>query len=630
MRHLIATLSITALAGAAFVGCGGGGGGSSGGASTTTAATTSSTPSPTASSTPSPTSSTATPGATTTPPVASGPDTSPPVVTLTSPRRGEHTTQTAIMVTGTAVDQSGVSYLVVNGAAVLVGANGSFAAAVPVVSGLNIIELRCGDALGHEARTVLPVIAGAFLPETSNVADAVAVRLNRPAFDAIERLAATQLGGVNLAQMIMAQNPLFDGNYLLATVTVTAQSATFGAPTLDLTPVAGGLRVHVELPTIDVRVRAAGRLVSLVNYGLNVAVTADKATLDAVAVVTVTNGVVTTTLQNTTVTLDNFRFDIGGIPTFLENLARNAVKNLIQDQVKKQVETIVPREVNKAIAGATGPIVQTVLGRQVSLVLVPKLVLFDADGALVITDGDLRVPPLAGVTPPTSPGSLVTAGGRPSHGVTPAFHASLNDDLLNRVGHAAWKSGLMNMKIDQTAAVGLGLPAWFPLDAFLLQIFFPQLAGHVNPADPLELELSTGAPATFRTLPTPGLLEAGLGDLTIAVYVVPAGRPRQLVLKVGVQAQLPVVPSLGANNVLKVDVSGRPTIKTDVFETPLVALNELAIENFVDFIAPPVLQLLPRAWSGFPLPLYPGVTPRNVQFTRDGPANDWVTIKGDL
>lgn len=627
-HHHVASLSILALAGAAIVGCGGGGGGSSGGASTTTAATTSATPSPTGSATPTPTSSTTAPGTPT--PVASGPDTSPPVVTLTSPQRGEHTTQTAIMVTGTAVDQSGVSYLVVNGAAVLVGANGSFAAAVPVVSGLNIIELRCGDALGHEARTVLPVLAGAFLPETSNVSDAVAVRLNRPAFDAIERLAATQLGGVNLAQMIMAQNPLFSGNYLLATVDVTAQSATFGTPTLDLTPVAGGLRVHVELPTIDVRVRAAGRLVSLVNYSLNVAVTADKATVDAVAVVTVTNGVVTTTLQNTTVTLDNFRFDIGGIPTFLENLARNAVKNLIQDQVKKQVETIVPREVNKAIAGATGPIVQTVLGRQVSLVLVPKLVLFDADGALVITDGDLRVPPLAGVTPPTSPGSLVTAGGRPAHGVTPAFHASLNDDLLNRVGHAAWRSGLMNMKIDQAAAVGLGLPAWFPMDAFLLQIFFPQLVGQVNPADPLELELSTGAPATFRTLPTPGLLEAGLGDLTIAVYVAPAGRPRQLVLKVGVQAQLPVVPSLGANNVLRVDVSGRPTIKTDVFETPLVALNELAIENFVDFIAPPVLQLLPRAWSGFPLPLYPGVTPRNVQFTRDGPANDWVTIKGDL
>jgi hypothetical protein len=628
MRHTtVASFLAIALSGAAIVGCGGGGGGSSGGGASTTAASTSSTPTPTGSATTTPTTSTATPG---TGPVASGPDTSPPVVTLTSPQRGEHTTQTAIMVTGTAIDQSGVSYLVVNGAAVLVGANGAFAAAVPVTSGLNIIELRCGDALGHEARTVLPVIAGTFLPETSNVGDAVAVRLNRPAFDAIERLAATQLGGVNLAQMIMAQNPLFDGNYLLATVTVTAQSATFGAPTLDLTPQAGGLRVHVELPNIDVRVRAAGRLVSLVNYGVNVAVTADKATLDAVAVVTVTNGVVTTTLQNTTVTLDNFRFDIGGIPTFLENLARNAVRNLIQDQVKKQVETIVPREVNKAIAGATGPIVQTVLGRQVSLVLVPKLVLFDADGALVVTDGDLRVPPLAGATPPTSPGSLITAGNKPSHGVTPSFHASLNDDMLNRVGHAAWKSGLMNMKIDQTAAVGLGLPAWFPMDAFLLQIFFPQLAGHVNPADPLELELSTGAPATFRTLAAPGLLEAGLGDLTIAVYVAPAGRPRQLVLKVGVQAQLPVAPSLSANNVLKVDVSGRPTIKTDVFETPLVALNELAIENFVDFIAPPVLQLLPRAWSGFPLPLYPGVSPRNVQFTRDGPSNDWVTIKGDL
>ena len=42
------------------------------------------------------------------------------------------------------------------------------------------------------------------------------------------------------------------------------------------------------------------------------------------------------------------------------------------------------------------------------------------------------------------------------------------------------------------------------------------------------------------------------------------------------------------------------------------------------------LQLLPRAWSGFPLPVYPGLTPRNLLFERSGPSNDFVTIKGDL
>jgi hypothetical protein len=48
---------------------------------------------------------------------------------------------------------------------------------------------------------------------------------------------------------------------------------------------------------------------------------------------------------------------------------------------------------------------------------------------------------------------------------------------------------------------------------------------------PIEIDVSSGTPALFRTLPPPGLVEAQLGDLTISVYVAPAGRPRELVLR---------------------------------------------------------------------------------------------------
>jgi hypothetical protein len=368
---------------------------------------------------------------------------------------------------------------------------------------------------------------------------------------------------------------------------------------------------------------------------VDVAVTADRATVVCTAVVTVApGGVVSTTLQNTVVTLDNFHFDIGGIPTFLENLARTAVQHLVEAQVRRQVEQVVPTEVNRAIAGANGPITQTVMGRPVTLRLIPKAVTFDADGCSVLTDGDMTMPPapaIPGALPlPTTPGSLTTTGAAPTFGTTPAVHLAINDDMLNRVGHAAWRGGLLNMHLDHAAAVQLGLPAWLPMDAFLLQLFFPQLAGQINPADPIEIDISTGTPALFRTLPAPGLVETSIGDLTVSVYVAPAGRPRQLVLRAGTQVRVGVTPSLGAGNVLQMAVSGRPTITTDVFETPLAPLPELAIESFMDFVMPPVIQILPRAWSGFPLPVYPGLTPRNVQFDRAGPANDFVTVRSDL
>jgi hypothetical protein len=629
--HGLAVLAALASFAGLHAGCGGGGGGgSASAASAVTSGTSASSTSGTTGATSSSTSGAATSGSTAsgTTPAPGGPDTSPPVITLTSPTRGLFTTQPLVRVEGTVVDQTGVAYLVVNGTPVLPAAGGAFLQVVPLTPGLNVIELEAADPLGHRTRTVLPVVSGQFTPEVQPIGDALAVRLNRPAFAAIERLAAQQLGGASLGQMIMAQNPLYQGNFTVADVQVNATSATFGQPALTLDPQQGGLRVHVELPSIDVRTRVTGHVLGI-PLGVNVSVTADRAIVDATAVVSVApGGVVTTTLQNVAVSLVNFRFDIGGIPTFIENLARAAVQRLVEAQVRRQVEQVVPQQVDQAIAGANGPITQTVLGHQVTLRLIPTLVTFDPQGCEVRCDGDLTAAPAPGL--PTTPGSLSTPGAPPTFGTTPAVHLSLNDDMLNRIGHTAWRAGLMGLHIDQTAAQQLGLPSWLPLDVFMLQVFFPQLVGHVNPLDPLELDISSATPALFRTLPAgQGLLEAGIGDLTVSIYAAPAGRPRQLLLRAGTQVRVGVQPNM-ANNVVTLSVVGRPTIRTDVFETPVVPLDEVAVENFLDFVLPPVVQVLPRVWQGFPLPVYPGLNPSNLQAVPDGPQGDFVTVRGDL
>lgn len=621
------TLFAAILASAISTGCGSGGGSS--GSAATAAGIASST-----SATPSSTTSATTPGSTpggagTGGTGTGGPDTGPPVITLTSPARGLFTTQTQVAVQGTVLDQTGVAYFIINGAAVLPGVGGAFNQPVTLVPGLNVIELEAADPLGKRTRTVVPVVAGQFLPESSVVTDAVAVRLNRPAFDAIERLAAQQLGGANLQQQILAQNPLATVSGLGANVRVDATQANFGTPVLDLDPQAGALAVRVELPSIDVRTRVSGNLPLGIPLGFNVAVTADRAIVTANAVVNVAaGGVVTTTLQNVSVSFVNFRYDVSFLPGFIETLTRDLVRGVVERQIRSQVERVVPAQINQAIAGANGPITQTVLGRPVTVRLIPTAVTFDVNGAAIRTNGDMVMTPFPGL--PTTPGSLATTGAAPAHPTTPAFHVSINDDMLNRAGHAAWRGGLMNLTIDQARAQQLGLPAWFPLDAFLLQVFFPQLVGQINPLDPLEVEVSSATPVMFRTRPQgPALMDASVGDLTVAVYVAPAGQPRRLVLKAGTQVSVAAQPSV-VNNTLRVAVVGAPTIKTDVFETPIVALDEVAVENFVDFILPPVIQLLPNAFNGFPLPVYPGLTPSGIQATTDGPQGDFVTVKGDL
>jgi len=62
----------------------------------------------------------------------------------------------------------------------------------------------------------------------------------------------------------------------------------------------------------------------------------------------------------------------------------------------------------------------------------------------------------------------------------------------------------------------------------------------------------------------------------------------------------------------------------------IAELDELAVENFVDFVVPPVMQLLAGSFSGFPLPTYPGIQPTNVDIAQDGPSGDFVTVSADL
>lgn len=558
---------------------------------------------------------------------ATGPDTEPPAITLTSPRRGAFTTQQAVVVEGTILDQTGVAYFLLNGNPVTPGAGGAFRETIALTHGLNIVELEAADPLGHKVQSALSVISGEFLPEASVVQDAVGARLNRPAFDTIEQVAAQQLGGVNLANQILAMNPLYSGSAGVANVTVDATAASFGTPRLDLDPQAGGLFVKAELPQIDVTVNASGRVIGI-PYSLTTNVTADLATVEALAVVNVNAGVVTTTLTQVNVTLDNFRFDINGVPGFLENLARNAVRRLIEDQVQKQVETVIPQEVNKAIAGANGPVTQQVMGKTVTLNVIPTQVTFDADGATVSADADMTMPPATGVVLPTTPGSLKTPGTLPTFGTQRAIYLSANDDFLNRIGHAAWRGGLLGLKIDQAFLQRTArFPSWLGFDAYLLQIFFPQLSS-LNPTDPLELEIGSLTPPIFVTKPAPGLVEAAIGDLQLSLYVAPPGQQRVLVLQTSLQVAMDVVPALNQGK-LQITLNGKPTIKTDVNQT-MIPLNQVAIENLVDFLVPPVLQLLVGSWSGFPLPTHPSFNPSNVDFLRDGPGQDFLTIRGDL
>jgi hypothetical protein len=558
-----------------------------------------------------------------------------PRIAVSSPPRATFTTAQAIKVEGTVTDPTGVAVFVVNGNPVVPSTTGQFGTVVTLSPGVNTIVLEAANPTAQWSKVSLSVVSGQFRPDTQPIQDALVSRLNQGTFDEIAKLVQAQLGGNMLVQQIMARNPLYSTKVVvfgatIASTEINATNASFGQPTVKLTPVAGALDVHAEIPQVYVEVNAHD--IGGIPYSITGHVTADNAIVDTTGYAQISNGQVTTVLTSVNVQLVNFQWGVNGIPAILTNLARSAVQNLIQKEIEKQIQQVVPAQVDKAIAAATQkPITYTILGSTASFTFTPTYSNFDPLGHAGRFDADVTMTTVAGYTPLTSPGSLVSQGGVPNNsGPTPSFLISANEDLMNRAGHAAWKAGVLDLAIDQTAATNLGMPAYIPLDAGLLQMFFPQLAGKMPWSDPIAIKVSPKLPPVVRAHPKPAVLQTAMGDLHVEFWDVAPGKTPALILSLAVHAKLGAQATL-ANNTLSVGVPSTPVIDASLVESPMAPdLNPMGVVAFIQFVGPPLVQIVGNHLHGFPVPVPAGLTPVNVDIDADGAQKTFLTVSGDF
>jgi hypothetical protein len=558
-----------------------------------------------------------------------GTDLTPPTITLTAPSRGTFTGAAQVQVTGTATDASGVATLLVNGTLTRVDPAGAFSATVALTPGVNIIEIQAADPHQNMSDLTVSVTSGTFLPQANVVSKGLAVRFEQPAFDAIARVGAQRIAGTNLQQQVLGQNPLFSGGSGLANAVVNASSVSFGTSSLALTPTPAGLQIQVSIPAIRLVANARGRVLGIRFTGSGT-VSAAQATLRATAVVSPSNGGLSSTLQGVRVDLVGFRVNINNLPPVLDSLVARAVRGILERQIQRRVEQVLPPIVNTGLAGAPGALTQTVFGRQLTIRQIPRSVQFDAMGATIVSDADVTLngAPRPGL--PTTPGSLTTPGPVPVAGVGRALHLSLNDDLLNRLGHAAWRGGLLHQRVDQAfVAQNPGLPAWLQLDVFSLETAFPVLVGRWNSSDPVEVSIEALTPPVF-TPSAQGTLAVTLGDLMLSVRVLPPGGTPELVFETALQVEFDMTVTLSTNHTLQLGLMSQPKVRTDLVQSPIAPLPEFAIQTLVDLVTPPMAQFMVGALSGIPLPTYPGLTLRKVDTVRDGAAGDFLTFRGDL
>ncbi len=329
---------------------------------------------------------------------------------------------------------------------------------------------------------------------------------------------------------------------------------------------------------------------------------------------TVTDGVVATRLEGTRVTLEGFLVESPLLPKFARPAVSRALDGVVQDLLARQLERLLPPVVDRLLASAATPAPRQLGERSLTVRLVPRAVTFDPQGATVRLAADVTLAGPAAGTP--SPASLGTPGSAPElRGL--AAGLAVDDDLLDRAAWSAWRSGALHLRVGP-GAVPAGLPAWLGrLDAGWLAGVLPSAVAGLPGDTPLELELAPAAPPVLR--PTgQGALEVGLGDLVVRLVARPAVGPPRTVLQAAVQVVVSARAELDDAGRLVLRPAASPSVRVDVFDSPLAALQQTGVEAVLAVALPQALEALWRRLPAIPLPAPAGLRPAEATVTAEG------------
>ncbi len=563
-------------------------------------------------------------------------DADPPRVELLAPAPGATLDARVVRVEGRVFDASPLT-LAVAGVPVTPDASGAFAATIPLAPGFGLFDVTAEDAHGNRATRWRSVVGGRLRPADQPVADAVVLRLGPGAFEEAARWASARLAAADLEAALQAKNPLFSRRFerlgLAFDIEVRAERLALARPPrLTLAPAAHGLavRADVDALTLELTASAAVTLGPMRRTGLRVPLrlSAQAATVSALATARVAGGVARTELEDTAVELRGFSLDFAGLPDFARAWVSAQAARLLRERLAPWALAKVPPALDQVLADAQrrrhGA---QLLGREVSASFMLEDVRLDRDGATLRLAAAVGVTGPGGALPlPAGPsGSLHTPGPVPSGPAGADVAISLDDDLLNRVAYAAWRAGALDLRGGPALAAALGAPAWADrVDGAFAAALLGQDAADLPPGTPLELTVRPGA-APVIALAAPDRWTVGLGELEVVLAAAPPGGPARELLRVTAHATLPWQARVGPSGLLEVRLAGRPELRADAEESALDPNRRRGVAALLELTLPEALEALTRRWPALPIPTPSAVEVRGLTLGVEG---DDATARG--
>ncbi len=385
-----------------------------------------------------------------------------------------------LTVRGTLTDTSGVRSVRVGGRDVTLGADGSFSSTVTSRFGMNFVEVRATDTLGMEnVRTCVWLVSDRWQAESALLTSGASLQLAQAGIDdgdpltpitSLDDILQTVLNSAGLSEQLdtslRAANPLKDSCdqevcVLGRCACVFRSSVNYdgrelnGPNTTSLTLVDGGVRAHVRLENVGIRLRIGGTLSTSgwVRFAsLDVDLIFDLSAASGMPRAAVRAGSVN-------VTVGTIRTEFSGLTGVIVNVISSLANGLLRDQVSRLVRDYIQNNFNMVLNGLVGGLNVSSLGTTFN---VPRL-----DGAgnvglgfgLGISTLDARTTRLlAGIgtrftTPMTARATasrgvaLQPAGASEPARTTPAT-VIIQPGVLNQALHTLWRAGFFDASID--------------------------------------------------------------------------------------------------------------------------------------------------------------------------------------
>ena len=556
-----------------------------------------------------------------------------PMLAITSPKRGAYypSTQMTVTVEGTVSDpQYPITYLRVAEQLLPIPQNGRFQVNKSLTRGMNLILGIAKNSQGGRSTVAIAVLQGDFQPDQTPISKALLLRVDEQGIEKIRQKVLPILANLDIEARLKALNPLYSGSNWLGSANLELVSLSYSNPDIQLTLGQGSMDVNITLDNLDIVARVYGKVLGI-SYSITGQIGASKVRASSTAHIAVRGGKLEVSFSGTNIVLDNFTFSFpnsNAVWNALASLAKGIVKNKIIDVTKQVLEQRVPSFLSSLFQNLHKPFTKTLFGKQVEFLLSPQNVSITPQAVFIDLDANVRV---VGNYSTQAPGSFFTPSQPPTFSSLPTnteFAIALSDDFVNRILFAAWKGKVLDLDINEAFFQKLNLQSPIALNAGLLLQFYPELISHINPTDPITIQVRPHLPPFVQVGTPPELFKISLGEIELR-FVVHQGALRRTALVARGHVQLSASGSV-QNGALELQFQNRPTIIGDVTEEPLKDIDENKVELLLNIVVPIILPHMLKSIQQIPLPSFQGIQLDQVTLDQAGPSGDFISISATL